>query len=308
MKFVVLLSAIIILSSPSAIFATDEYAEETGRDCEVCHLDPSGGDELTAVGEGYLLSLSIESDLSSGLLDSKAKKPLSRYIRLIFGYLHLLTAFFWFGTILYVHLILKPAYASKGLPPGEVKVGLYSLFIIAVTGSVLTFYRIPAIDILFSTKFGILLLVKVSIFLLMLFSALFVVFFLAPRLKRRKTAQLQAIDGIFKVEELNQFDGKEGRAAYFSYQGEVYDVTGSQLWIDGTHMARHQAGDDLTEYLSQAPHDESKILMMPKIGKLSQEGLGAKASPPKLVFYFMAYMNLGFVFLIILILALWRWW
>ena len=40
-------------------------------------------------------------------------------VRLIIGYLHLLTAIAWFGTILYVHILLKPACAAKGLPKGE---------------------------------------------------------------------------------------------------------------------------------------------------------------------------------------------
>jgi hypothetical protein len=40
----------------------------------------------------------------------------------------------WFGTILYVHLLLKPAYASHGLPRGELIVGWGSIALIAVTG------------------------------------------------------------------------------------------------------------------------------------------------------------------------------
>jgi len=41
-----------------------------------------------------------------------------------------------------VHLVLKPAYASKGLPSGEVKVGLVSMAVMAITGSVLTYYKV----------------------------------------------------------------------------------------------------------------------------------------------------------------------
>lgn len=44
--------------------------------------------------------------------------------RLLIGSLHTLFGVFWFGTILYVDLILKLGYASRGLPRGEVKLGL----------------------------------------------------------------------------------------------------------------------------------------------------------------------------------------
>lgn len=62
----------------------------------------------------------------------------SRLVRLAAGYVHLLVGILWFGTILYVHLILKPAYAAHGLPKGEVKVGLFSMAVMAATGGVLT--------------------------------------------------------------------------------------------------------------------------------------------------------------------------
>jgi len=73
-------------------------------------------------------------------------------VRFAAGFLHLLTAVMWFGTILYVHLLLKPAYASHGLPRGELIVGWGSIALIAVTGTILTFYRIPTKDVLLHTR------------------------------------------------------------------------------------------------------------------------------------------------------------
>ena len=49
--------------------------------------------------------------------------PFHRGVRFAAGFLHLLTAVMWFGTILYVHLLPKPAYASRGLPRGGLIVG-----------------------------------------------------------------------------------------------------------------------------------------------------------------------------------------
>ena len=72
----------------------------------------------------------------------------------------------------------------------------------------------------------------------------------------------------FTRQQLSQFDGKEGRPAYIGYRGNVYDVTGSFLWMGGRHMALHQAGVDLTEVLDTAPHGEDLLERVSLIGKL----------------------------------------
>jgi predicted heme/steroid binding protein len=235
-----------------------------------------------------------------------SKSTISKAIQLIVGYIHMITAFMWFGTILYVHLVLKPAYASKGLPRGEVRVGFVSMGLMAITGSILTYYKIPSLDLLVSSRFGILLLIKISIFTVMVISAMFAVLVIGPRLKKKKAVPLTD-SGDMTLQELSGFDGENGRPAYIAFKGNIYDVDKSKLWKNGSHMKRHQAGTDLTDILSQAPHGEDKVLAMPEIGHLS----AGKASPAdeihKKVFYYMAYMNLGFVFVIVLILALWRW-
>jgi predicted heme/steroid binding protein/uncharacterized membrane protein len=235
-----------------------------------------------------------------------AGKGASRLIKIIFGYIHVITAFLWFGTILYVHLVLKPAYASKGLPRDEVKVGLASMAVMAVTGIVLTYYRVPSLNLLISSKFGILLLIKIAIFTIMVVSALFVVFVIGPGLKKKQTPRLSQ-SGELTLEELAGFDGEEGRPAYIAYKEKIYDVSDSKLWAGGRHMKRHQAGVDLTDMLSQAPHGEDKVMAMAEVGSLSAEKTSEPQDFHKRVFYFMAYMNLAFVFVISLILALWRW-
>lgn len=72
-------------------------------------------------------------------------------------------------------------------------------------------------------------------------------------------------------EELAQYDGKDGRKAYFAYKGKVYDVTESRMWKQGTHMRRHNAGEDLTEALSAAPHAEEVLVRFPMVGELDAE-------------------------------------
>ena len=72
----------------------------------------------------------------------------------------------------------------------------------------------------------------------------------------------------FTLEELKQYDGKNGRPAYIVYKGKVYDVTDDPLWIDGDHQGEHKAGVDLTEELSYAPHGEDELVMVKLIGRL----------------------------------------
>ncbi len=71
-------------------------------------------------------------------------------------------------------------------------------------------------------------------------------------------------------------------------------------------MGQHAAGTDLTEALKLAPHAEDKVIAMPVVGALVAAG-PRKAPLHERVFFAMAYMNLTIVFLVVLILALWRW-
>lgn len=71
----------------------------------------------------------------------------------------------------------------------------------------------------------------------------------------------------FTLEELKQFDGRDGRRAYVAYKGMVYDLTESSMWIDGDHEGMHVAGADLTADHDDAPHDEH-VLDFPEVGKL----------------------------------------
>ena len=292
----------IIAVSPPYAAATPDYARQTGFACGQCHIDVIGGGPLTAEGKKFLADMK-----SKGLY-----RPLTmtqRLVRLVIGYLHMMAAIMWFGTIMYVHILLKPAYASKGLPKGELRLGWISMLVLLVTGTLLTIARVPSWDLFLTTRFGILLGIKISLYLLMLSSAVVVTLYIGPKLRRQKTL-VPAMDdtGACTLDGLCQFDGKDGRPAYIAYKGTIYDMTGSKLWKNGSHMMKHAAGNDLTEILKTAPHGEDKVLAMTRVGTL----LGASEKPGRpfhlKLFYFFAYMNLVLVFVITFVIALWRWW
>lgn len=72
----------------------------------------------------------------------------------------------------------------------------------------------------------------------------------------------------FTLEDLKQYDGKNGKPAYIVYQGKVYDVTQSGLWSSGEHMGLHEAGKDLTEEIELAPHREEVLERAKLVGTL----------------------------------------
>jgi predicted heme/steroid binding protein/uncharacterized membrane protein len=292
---------LILVLFPYQAVATPEYARQTGFECQKCHIDTIGGGPLTETGKEFLVDLK-----SKGLY-----RPLTttqRLVRLIIGYLHLTAAIIWFGTIMYVHILLKPAYASKGLPKGELRLGWISMLVLLATGTLLTIARIPSLTMLFTTRFGILLSIKIVLFLIMLSSAVVVTLYIGPRLRKKKSFTPALENGGCTLDGLSQFDGKEGRPAYIAHQGIIYDMTKSRFWKNGSHMMKHAAGNDLTDMLKTAPHGEDKVLAMPQIGKLLMTGEKLKQPFHMRLFYLFAYMNLILVFIITFIIALWRWW
>jgi len=300
-RIVVTLPFLLALLFPGVGLCTVEYAQQTGKNCSNCHVDPAGGGELTKTGEVFKEQLQAKGGY----------KPLTKaqhIVRFVTGYLHMITAIMWFGTILYVHLILKPAYAAKGLPREELLVGWISITIMALTGTLLTIARIPTWWTLFHTRFGILLSIKVSLFLVMVLSAAFVTFVIGPQLKKKKNLTVDQNKKDLTADELLQFDGKEEHPAYIVYKGHVYDVSHSKLWKGGSHMKKHAAGFDLTSVLKTAPHGEDRVLRMPAVGKFIKNEKEVRAIKKPKLFYFLAYLNLTIVFLIVFIICLWRWW
>jgi len=74
----------------------------------------------------------------------------------------------------------------------------------------------------------------------------------------------------FTLDELKQYDGREGRPAYIAFKGKVYDVTESFLWVDGDHQGQHAAGRELTSEISVAPHGEETLERVKVVGVLAQ--------------------------------------
>jgi 2-oxoglutarate/2-oxoacid ferredoxin oxidoreductase subunit beta len=73
---------------------------------------------------------------------------------------------------------------------------------------------------------------------------------------------------LFTLEELQHFDGAEGRPIYIAYKGKVYDLSASPLFQGEKRMRCHIGGKDLTKDIDIAPHGEDLVFKFPVVGKL----------------------------------------
>ncbi len=62
-------------------------------------------------------------------------------------------------------------------------------------------------------------------------------------------------------------NGQDKAQVWIAYQGNVYDVIDSRLWLKGKHY-EHWAGQDLTDELKDAPHTEKVFEKFKIIGIL----------------------------------------
>jgi predicted heme/steroid binding protein len=67
--------------------------------------------------------------------------------------------------------------------------------------------------------------------------------------------------------QLSLRNGQDKPEVWVAYRGLVYDVTASRLWRSGKHY-EHWAGQDLTDELKDAPHNENVFDKFKAIGRL----------------------------------------
>ncbi len=75
---------------------------------------------------------------------------------------------------------------------------------------------------------------------------------------------------IFTLEELNNYNGRDGRPTYVAYDGVVYDVSNSSRWSEGNHFGL-PSGRDLTIQYRACHAGRPRIEQMPVVGRLAPE-------------------------------------
>jgi predicted heme/steroid binding protein len=72
---------------------------------------------------------------------------------------------------------------------------------------------------------------------------------------------------VYTKNQLALRNGQDKDEIWVAYKGIIYEVTHSRLWRNGKHY-EHWAGQDLTEELADAPHNEQVFEKFKVIGTL----------------------------------------
>jgi predicted heme/steroid binding protein len=72
----------------------------------------------------------------------------------------------------------------------------------------------------------------------------------------------------YTLEELAKYNGKNG-TVYVAYQNQVYNVSDSDMWKNGSHKGCN-AGTDLTGKMDKAPHGDRILKGYPVVGILKK--------------------------------------
>ena len=74
-------------------------------------------------------------------------------------------------------------------------------------------------------------------------------------------------DATYTKAQLALRNGQDKPEIWIAYLGTIYDVTDSKMWRNGKHY-EHWAGQDLTDELPDAPHNERVFEKLKIIGTL----------------------------------------
>lgn len=93
------------------------------------------------------------------------------------------------------------------------------------------------------------------------------------RVSKIKTLEENEQSRQFTLEELAQYDGKEGRSAYVAVNGIVYDVTPKPSWANGEHFGGVVAGKDMTIQYESCHAAFAILKRLEQVGVLANEDI-----------------------------------
>jgi predicted heme/steroid binding protein len=276
--------ALLILPAEQCV-ALPDFAAETGLACGECHEAGADGGPLTELGEEFLTG--------GYVLPEETPEPsvAGRWFRGLVRYLHLVAGVMWFGAIAYIHIFAGPRKFSKGLPRAEMRFGWYSIIVMAVTGTLLTIWKLGSVDELWTTAFGRVWLIKAGTFLLLVAIAAVVTTALNRKM-RRAAAEAGGVGSCGHIR--------------FAFEGKLYDATDSKWWKDGVHAGKHRAGTDLTQFIGDAPHGPEVLDRIELVGPVP-EGGGEELPKAAKAFIALAYFNLLLIAVILFCVSFWGW-
>lgn len=81
---------------------------------------------------------------------------------------------------------------------------------------------------------------------------------------------MEAEQPLFSRAQLALRNGQDKPEVWVALNGIIYDVSKSRLWNKGKHY-EHWAGQDLTDELPDAPHNEKVFDKFKVVGKLTDK-------------------------------------
>ncbi len=79
---------------------------------------------------------------------------------------------------------------------------------------------------------------------------------------------MEAKHPLFSRAQLALRNGQDKAEVWVALRGVIYDVSKSRLWSKGKHY-EHWAGQDLTDELPDAPHNEKVFDKFKVVGRLA---------------------------------------
>jgi predicted heme/steroid binding protein len=74
---------------------------------------------------------------------------------------------------------------------------------------------------------------------------------------------------VYTLKQLALRNGQDREEIWCAYDGLIYDVSKSRLWRNGKHY-EHWAGQDLSQELQRAPHNENVFDKFKVVGRLEK--------------------------------------
>lgn len=282
----VALTAAIFALSAQPTSATPEFAIQTARDCAYCHV--TAGGPLNADGEAF-------RNNSFRLPPTPANPVLfyGRWLRTTLLWAHILGVIAWLGGIISVFLVQRPQIAMAGIPRGYLRLAWPALTVVGITGVLLALGRVTGLATLTESRWGYLLWTKIAIFAALVGIAAVATFVVSPRL-------VKIADVARRLGRSQEQFKAQGRITVL-YRGRVYDLTGSRLWPEGRHVRRHDAWQDLTASMAEAPHGPEVL----KRFSLVEDAGEDKVPLPMRAYLVLTLVSIVLVLAVVLVVAAW---
>jgi len=294
----------IVCLLPGAAVARPEFAQFTGNPCSACHISSLGGGALKPAGEEFKKKL---KDLDIPFDPNLRISTGQRILHLVMYLLHVPFGVAWVGLFLYT---FGPALRKRRLiipPRPYIRQIVYGAIVVLITGPVMATFRMKMIPGIFSTPFGLLLLIKIAAVLILLTSTVALLWHTTVVLARRYKRLAKSLDKGSELEltpdDLLLFSGSEKRKALVAVGGKVYDVTGRNLWRRGIHPGGHHAGYDLTGDFAKAPHGKEVFDRVTPVGRVIEPDTSARRGPMS----WAVMLGVTASGIILIVVALWRW-